>query len=778
VNRADAQAWASALSPLEARAEHDRLSQAITEADAAYFQDDAPVMDDAAYDRLRLALNALEAAFPDLKSATSPSAKVGAAPVRGFGKIAHAVPMLSLDNVFDAAEAAEFAARAARFLGVGSVFPITAEPKIDGLSLSLRYEGGRLVHAVTRGDGAVGEDVTANARTIADIPQTLKGTGWPAVLEVRGEVYMSHADFAALNARQAEVHGQIFANPRNAAAGSLRQLNPDITAARPLRFFAYAWGEVSAPLAETQSDAVAALSGFGFATNPNMRVCKDVGELEAAYADFAARRAQLGYDIDGVVLKVDRLGLQARLGFVARAPRWAAAWKFPPEQAQTVLEAIDIQVGRTGALTPVARLRPVTVGGVVVTNATLHNEDEIARKDIRIGDLVTVQRAGDVIPQIVAATAPTDGPRSAPFAFPHTCPECGSLAVRDVDGTGEADVVRRCTGGLVCPAQAKERLKHFVSRRAVDIDGLGEKQIEAFFTEGLIRDPADIYRLADHRADLLTREGYGDKSVEQLLSGIDARRAIPFERFLFGLGIRHVGEVVAASVARQYTDWSVFSEALSKAADSQAYAGFERFSEVTHIGPETRGKLAHAIAGQGESPPETAHGTLSSQISRLNVRLNARQVAALERAFDDWCSLHAASQAFVTVEPAYAGIAGIDGVGGAAAGAMIDFFAQAHNREALDRLLAEVTVLPAKSVASSSPVAGQTLVFTGSLEKMTRDEAKAKASALGAKVSGSVSKKTDLVIAGPGAGSKLATATALGVKVISEDDWLALIEGL
>ncbi len=691
-----------ALTETEARTEHARLAKEIGKHDKAYYQDDAPKISDAAYDTLRQRLEAIEARFPALVDLFSPTQRVGAAPSGKFGEITHAVPMLSLGNAFKDEDVADFEARIRRFLGLSDdeAVAITAEPKIDGLSASLRYEKGRLKHGATRGDGQTGEDVTRNLLTLDDIPETLPDEGWPDVLEVRGEVYMSHADFAALNQRQEAAGKPLYKNPRNAAAGSLRQIDPAMTAQRPLKFFAYAWGEVSEPLAATQYEAVQRFAALGFPVNPLMKRCDSVEDLLAVYRDIEAKRASLGYDIDGVVYKVDRLDWQERLGFVARAPRWAIAHKFPAEQATTVLEAIDIQVGRTGALTPVARLMPVTVGGVVVTNATLHNQDEIERKDIRVGDTVVIQRAGDVIPQVVRVVDPDRAGRSDPFDFPTECPVCGSQAVREHDEkTGKLDAVRRCTGGLVCGAQLKERLKHFVSRKAFDIEGLGTRQIEAFHEEGLIREPADIFTLkarneaGEISPPLQEREGFGETSIANLFGAIEGRRTIAFARYLNALGIRHVGENTAALMARTFGSWSVFRQAAENLAD----------------------------------------------------------------------------------ETVRAEMLGIDGIGNAAVEALEQYFSEDHNRQVLDRLEAQLTIEDAEAVKTDSPVAGKTVVFTGTLERMTRDEAKAKAQSLGAKVAGSVSAKTDYLVAGPGAGSKAKKAAELGVETLSEDDWFALI---
>ena len=684
----------------DAAREHAALAAEIAEHDRRYYQQDAPTISDGAYDELRRRLDALEAEFPELKTPDSPSQRVGAAPSEAFAKVRHAVPMLSLANAFSDEEVADFAARVRRFLDLkpDQELAIAAEPKIDGLSASLRYEGGRFVRGATRGDGAVGEDVTANLRTIADVPERLVGGDVPEVLEVRGEVYMSHADFRALNERQAAAGKPIFANPRNAAAGSLRQLDPNITAQRPLRFFAYAWGEASAVPAATQTGMVGNLGRWGFQTNPLMKVFTSTDDLLAHYHAIEAVRAELGYDIDGVVYKVERLDLQRRLGFVSRSPRWAIAHKFPAEQATTVLEAIDVQVGRTGALTPVAKLKPVTGGGVVVANATLHNEDEIARKDVRVGDTVVVQRAGDVIPQIVSVVAEKRPEGAQPYVFPTVCPACGSHAVRE-----EGEAVRRCTGGLVCRAQQVERLRHFVSRNAMDIEGLGEKQIEAFYEWGLVREPAHIFRLRE-RQDPLTplknRDGWGETSVNNLLGAIDEARSRPPNRLLYGLGIRHVGEINAKRLMRHY-----------------------------------RTVDALRAAAKAATPPDPA--------------------VKKDKGDDAWQEMVA-----------------IEGVGAVVAHAVIEFFKEPKNDPPLDALLAEVTPAPMEEAASDSPVAGLTVVFTGTLERMTRDEAKAMAERLGAKVSGSVSGKTDIVVAGPGAGSKLAKARDLGVEVLTEDQWL------
>ncbi|MDJ0630339.1 MAG: NAD-dependent DNA ligase LigA [Rhodobacter sp.] len=693
----------------QARAELARLADAIARANTAYHTEDAPEISDAEYDALKRRNAEIEAAFPHLKRRDSPSDRVGAPVGETFAKVTHAVRMLSLANAFEDADVRDFDETVRRYLGLRDGDPVlkyTAEPKIDGLSLSLRYEGGRLIQAATRGDGETGENVTANALTIGDIPRDLDRA--PDVLEVRGEVYMSHADFELLNTRQTEAGGKSFANPRNAAAGSLRQLDPGITRARPLRFFAYAWGEVSAPLGETQSGAIGRLKELGFQVNDLTETCAGPEEMLAHYARIEVQRATLGYDIDGVVYKVNDLDLQRRLGVRSTTPRWAIAHKFPAELAWTRLEKIEIQVGRTGALSPVARLAPVTVGGVVVSNATLHNEDYIAGrdangdpirggKDIREGDWVQVYRAGDVIPKVADVDLSQRPDCATPYQFPQLCPECGSEAVRE-----EGDAVRRCTGGIICPAQTVEKLKHFVGRAAFDIDGLGAKQVEMLYADETlpVREPADIFTLADRDrrnvSKLENRLGWGEKSANNLFEAIEEKRKIPLNRVIFALGIRHVGESAAALLAAHYTTWDAFE-----------------------------GAIAAAEVGAG---PE-------------------------------WDDLIA-----------------IDGVGAVMAASLVTAFHQEAERASIDRLVAQLDVqdvAPRGNV--DSPVAGKTVVFTGTLEKMTRAEAKARAEALGAKVSGSVSARTDLVVAGPGAGSKAKKAADLGVETIDEDTWLDLI---
>ena len=685
------------LSESSARAELARLAMEIAYHDVRYHRDDAPEISDADYDAMRRRNEAIEARFPALIRADSPTHRVGAVVAEGFSKVTHRVPMLSLGNAFNAEDVTEFHTRVRRFLGLSADTPVevVAEPKIDGLSASLRYEEGVLVQAATRGDGAVGEDVTRNIRTIASVPQTLAGTGWPAVLEVRGEVYMSRNDFRALNQRQEEAGGKLFANPRNAAAGSLRQLDPAITAARPLAFFGYAWGEVSAPLGETVMEARRNLSSWGFTLNEPTALCPDVAALLDHHAHIGSQRPELDFDIDGVVYKVNRLDWQERLGFVSRAPRWAVAHKFPAEQAETILHKITIQVGRTGALTPVANLEPITVGGVVVSRATLHNEDEIARKDIREGDRVIVQRAGDVIPQIVRVVSPDAAGRASAFDYPTVCP-C-PLATPAARGEGEA--VRRCTGGLECPYQQVERLKHFVSRDAFDIEGFGTKTIEAFYEEGVLRTPADIFSLRERDGavgpKLAEREGWGSTSARNLFQAIEARRTIDLHRFIYALGIRQVGQATAKMLARNYGTLDAWTAAMREAEDKDGAA--------------------------------------------------------------------------------YQDLVNIDGIGASVAEDILAFFRQEASRADLQALADAMTdiVAPA-AVAGDTAVAGKTVVFTGTLEKMTRNEAKARAEVLGAKVAGSVSKKTDYVVVGADAGSKAKKARDLGVEILSEEEWLDL----
>ena len=699
----------SELTEQEANSELERLAKVLTKADSAYHEEDAPTLSDAEYDALKRRNVAIESLFPLLKRTNSPSERVGAPASSAFTKVHHEIRMLSLGNAFNDKDVTEFVNRIRKYLGLSDAEPLafTAEPKIDGLSLSLRYESGKLVQAATRGDGQVGENVTANAQTIKDVPKQISGA--PTVLEVRGEVYMSHADFEALNKTQISKGGKIFANPRNAAAGSLRQINPEITKSRPLLFFAYAWGTTSEPLAKTQYKAIEQLKSFGFKTNPLTRRHKSIQTLLDQYAEIKAHRAILDYDIDGVVYKVDDLSFQARLGYRSTTPRWAIAHKFPAEIAYTRLEAIEIQIGRTGAISPVARLKPVTVGGVVVSNATLHNSDYIAGRDsrgnpirggrdLRIGDWVEIFRAGDVIPKVRDVDISQRSPKSQRFVFPQICPDCGSDVVRE-----EGDSVSYCSGGLVCPAQAIEKLKHFISRAAFDIDGIGSKQIALFFDDDTlpIKEPADIFTLerrdaANSITKLKNRTGFGQTSTNNLFAAINRKRKIRLSRLIFALGIRHVGETSSAMIANHYCSWDSFFTAMLDAA---------------------------------------------------------------EKSGSVWDDLN-----------------NIDGVGKVMATALVDAFNTRKTREAIERLVRELDVQnEVVSRTSDSAFYGQTIVFTGTLVNMTRAEAKARAEALGAKVSGSVSVKTDIVVVGPGAGSKAKKAKSLGVRLLSEDDWLALI---
>lgn len=697
----DAKIPVDAMTPRQAEREHARLEAEIKVHDDAYYQKDAPTVSDAAYDALRRRYEDIEERFPDLRTHNSLSRKVGATPARGFSKVRHAVPMLSLNNAFNAEDVQEFVDRIRRFLNLKDeeALQFTAEPKIDGLSMSLRYEGGQLVTGATRGDGSEGEDVTANIRTLKDVPDTLKGHNVPDICEIRGEVYMTKADFLALNQHQAAAGGQVFANARNSAAGSLRQKDPQVTASRPLRFFAYTWGELSERPADTQSGMIKWLGTLGFHVNPRWKLCGSVDDLLEFYREIGVERDALEYDIDGVVYKLDRIDWQERLGFVGRAPRWAIAHKFAAEKAATVVRDIEIQVGRTGALTPVAKLEPVSVGGVVVQNATLHNEDEIARLDVRIGDTVTIQRAGDVIPQVLGVVAEKPrGPKS--YQFPKKCP-CllKTDVVREVIAGGGAGARSYCAGEFACPYQRTQHLMHFVSRRAFDIEGLGEKQIELFYENGWVKEPADIFTLTkrDKAIKLREVEGYGETSVRNLYQSIEARREISLERFIYALGIRHVGETTAVALARGYGSWQAFHDASLNVAKGDE---------------ETR-----------------------------------QEMDALDQIGD-------------TVIEAIAG-----------------YFGEPHNRKMVERLVGEVSIVDAEKPKTDTAVAGKTVVFTGSLEQMTRDEAKAMAERLGAKVAGSVSKKTDYVVAGPGAGSKLAEAKKHGVAVLTEDEWFKLIGG-
>jgi DNA ligase (NAD+) len=689
------------LTPTDAAAELARLAAEIAHHDRLYYVDNDPGIDDAKYDALRRRNTEIEVRFPQLVRVDSPSARVGAPPAEGFARVAHRQPMLSLDNAFGPDDARDFVARVVRFLGLDPEAPIdlVAEPKIDGLSAALRYERGVFTLGATRGDGFAGEDVTVNLRTVCGVPLRLDGENLPAVLEARGEVYVRHEDFQALNRAQEEAGRAPYANPRNAAAGSLRQLDSTITASRRLNFFAYGWGEASALLADSHWGMLAALRGWGFVTNPLARLCVTLDDALTVFDEIEAERARLPYDVDGVVYKVNRLDWQDRLRTVSRSPRWAIAHKFPAERARTVVQRITIQVGRTGTLTPVAELAPVTVGGVVVQRATLHNEDELTRKDVREGDTVVVQRAGDVIPQIVSAIAEKRPATAKPFVFPRTCPECGSYAVREIDPkSGKLVAARRCTGGLICPAQAVERLRHFVSRDAFDIVGLGEKQILAFWRDGLITRPGDLFRLQQNDGELrlAEREGWGETSVASLFAGIAARRSVSFDRFLYALGIRHVGQTTAKLLARNYGSLETFLRSMNEARDADSAA--------------------------------------------------------------------------------YAELLAIDGIGEVVARALVEFFAAPHNDEVIAELRGvplQVTDYDAPTIAS--PIANKTVVFTGTMAAMTRGEAKARAEGLGAKVAGSVSAKTDYVVAGADAGSKARKAQELGLTVLSEPEWLELI---
>jgi DNA ligase (NAD+) len=688
------------LTESQAKAEVKRLAAEIAGHDKRYFQDDAPSVSDAEYDALRRRYDAIEARFPEMRTAESLSLKVGVTPSGRFAKVQHTVPMLSLGNAFSEEDVRDFVDRIRRFLRLpeDETIAFTAEPKIDGLSMSLRYEDGALVKAATRGDGSVGEDVTANVRTLKDVPHQLKGRNLPAVAEMRGEIYMTKQAFLALNKRQAEAGDVVFANPRNSAAGSLRQKDPAITASRPLHFFAYSWGELSTVPVDTQSGMLDWMKRAGFHVNPLTKVCSSVEELLDFHRDIEQKRATLDYDIDGIVYKVDRLDWQRRLGFVSRNPRWAIAHKFAAEKATTTVKAIDIQVGRTGALTPIARLEPVTVGGVVVSNATLHNEDEIERLGVRVGDTVTIQRAGDVIPQVLGVLLEKRPKDSKPYKFPTHCP-CSlhtAVARETIAGGGEG-ARSHCTGEFACPYQKIEHLKNFVSRRAFDIDGLGEKQLEFFFEQGWVKEPAEIFTLQARNAKLKLeeQEGYGEVSVRNLFGAIETRREIPLERFIYALGMRHVGDTTARALARGYGSWQAFHDACLAVAKGDE---------------ETRAEMDN-----------------------------------------------------------------LDQIGDTVIESIAAYFGEAHNRGIVERLTRQVNIIDAEKPAANTAVAGKTVVFTGSLEKMTRDEAKAMAERLGAKVAGSVSKKTDYVVAGPGAGSKLAKAKEAGVSVLTEDEWFELI---
>ncbi|MEZ0465700.1 NAD-dependent DNA ligase LigA [Phaeobacter sp. SYSU ZJ3003] len=833
------------LSKEDARQEFLALQEKLQTADLAYHQEDAPIISDAEYDAAKRRYVALTEAFPALKDEASQLEAIGAPAASGFGKVAHSVPMLSLGNAFEDSDVEDFARSVRKYLGQSEDTPLsfTAEPKIDGLSLSLRYENGVLIQAATRGDGSVGENVTENARTIADIPQQIVDA--PAVLEVRGEVYMSHEAFAALNARQEERGGKTFANPRNAAAGSLRQLDPKITRSRPLQFFAYSWGELSEPLAETQFEAMKRLESFGFTINSLTRLCPTVDEMIAHYRSIEEQRATLGYDIDGVVYKVNDMALQARLGFRSTTPRWAIAHKFPAELAWTRLEAIDIQVGRTGALSPVARLTPVTVGGVVVSNATLHNEDYIrgldskgeeirGGKDIRIGDWVQIYRAGDVIPKVADVDLSKRPVGAVPFEFPNVCPECGSPAVRE-----EGDAVRRCSGGLICPAQAIEKLKHFVSRSAFDIEGLGNKQVEQFYAVGWIKEPADIFTLRDRfgagMQQLKHREGWGEKSATNLFDAIDEKRNIPLAKLIFALGIRHVGEEQAKQLAAYWRDiesllqaardlfcerqnlWRPLCQRMTGSneiidrpwetplllreremqvwPDAQEFPGLGGQLLLFALYGLARGEASDtifftALRNSKKHPdkldrayeyfggPDEFASNLEPHLYQLKKMWRDAFGMPRDLANEEWANASYETSRLVLKDNKLLNeLTAVDGVGREVANSIFDFAHDELQMQAVERLLSQLSIMPPEQTAdTSSPISGLTLVFTGTLEKMTRAEAKARAEALGAKVSSSVSKKTDILVAGPGAGSKATKAADLGIKVLDEDSWLELIE--
>ena len=783
------------LSTAEAERELERLAAAIAHHDRRYYQSDAPEISDADYDALRLRNSAIEGRFPDLVRPDSPSHRVGAAPAETFDKISHRVAMLSLGNAFEDADVAEFDARVRRFLGLGVEAPLafTAEPKIDGLSISLRYDGGKLIEAATRGDGAEGENVTANVMTIKEIPHRLKGKDVPDTIDVRGEIYLGHEDFRALNAAQTAAGDKVFANPRNAAAGSLRQLDAAVTAARPLRFFAYTWGQASNLPADTQQGVVAAFKRWGLPVNPRMRLCQTPAELLAYYREIGAERAGLGYDIDGVVYKVDRLDLQERLGFVSRSPRWAIAHKFPAEQATTELQDIEIQVGRTGALTPVAKLKPVTVGGVVVSNASLHNEDYIRGlgsdgaqiregRDIRVGDTVIVQRAGDVIPQIVDVVLDKRPATARPYQFPQRCPVCESEAVRESDETGAADVIRRCSGGLVCPAQAKERLKHFVSRLAFDIEGLGEEKIELFFDEGLIRKPSDIFSLAERNANAVRKledwQGFGQKSIENLLRSIEVRRRIGLDRFLYSLGIRHIGEVRAKDLAKAFGTLERTLEAIEGAQQDRPGFEYLKLISIPGVARIRAIQIAKKIDAQASSllDPVSSAMRPASLLKHYKIA-PANVIEPLLRRFHGIkdlveCARRALDQ---LPGPRFDDLATLQGVGEVAAESLIEFWAEPANRQEVQDLASRIVVGEYVPNVTPSALTGKTVVFTGSLGELSRSEAKVQAERLGAKVASAVSRSTDFLVAGEDAGSKLEKARDLGITVLSKDEWLALI---
>lgn len=793
-----------ALMPDDAERELAFLAETLKAADEAYYAESDPLLTDAQYDALRRRNSEVEAQFPELVRDDSPSTDVGAAPSSDFTKVDHLVPMLSLDNAFSDEDVSAFIQRMRRFLNLSEDTPlaVTAEPKIDGVSANLLYQDGELVRAATRGNGRTGEDITANIRVLEGIPEKLSGTGWPKEIEIRGEVYMTLESFRALNEAAEKAGTKTYVNPRNTASGSLRQIDPEVTRSRPLDFFAYGWGGVSERFSDSQFDALQLFAEWGLPVNPLIRRCDTTEEVLEHYRMIQSMRPDLGYDIDGVVYKADRLDYQARLGIASRAPRWAIAHKFPAEKAETRVEAIDIQVGRTGSLTPVARLAPVTVGGVVVSNATLHNQDYIAgyrrtdrgtekvTDDIRVGDTVRIQRAGDVIPQVLEVVNPDRADRGEPFTFPETCPECGSLAIRDLDQkTGEEDARVRCTGGLICPAQAQERLKYFVSRKALDIDGLGDKQIELFWARGIVRTPADIFRLQDAieksgHDPLGTWEGFGETSANNLFAAIEAKRSSPFARFLTGLGIRHVGDVVARNIATEFGNWSDFHALMwSAGAIENGLQDYEalRFADAY---PERVGTAFFDVQLDVEDAAGTWPFPLLEALRGAGITWRGDITDDLSNRFETPDAFASEIERLRPVHQAVRGIESIDGLGMAAATSLIAFYEEPHNREVLKDLVGTpeepeglMTIESVEKLAASedSPVVGLTLVFTGTLSQMTRDEAKARALALGAKVSGSVSAITDILIAGEKAGSKRAKAESLGVRVISEDDWIKMI---
>jgi DNA ligase (NAD+) len=748
----------------EAERELSLLASEISAHRAAYYQEDAPSISDAEYDLLERRNLLIEQKFPKLIRADSPSKTVGAKAVTRFAKYQHKQAMLSLDNAFDSQDVAEFLARARKFLALPAEheLEVSAEPKIDGLSLSITYENGNLIKAATRGDGSVGEDVTANVLGIADIPKALGTTTPPAFIEIRGEVYLDDLGFSQLNEIQAKAGAALYANARNAAAGSLRQIDPSVTAARPLRFFAYALGEIKGCNFISQMELVRRLADWGFVTNPETRLCSNTQELIDYFDEIGNKRDTLGYDIDGVVYKINNMDLQNRLGIVTRFPRWAIAHKFPPKPASTILEAIEIQIGRTGVLTPVARLAPVLVGGVTVSNATLHNQDFIRDLDLRIGDTVTVQRAGDVIPQITGVEKAARPEGAEAYVFPKTCPCPLSTAVHSLidEQSGEAEVAARCSGEFDCPFQKLRHLEHFVSRQAFDIDGLGPRQIAVFVENGLVNEPADIFRLYEKRDQLEGLEGFGETSINNLLAAIEARRNIALDRFIFGLGVRHIGQTTSGLLARNYCTFHGFTAAVMAAADAKPSDAWRRFSFIEGIGPILRDKILENGSIAGIKLPikvenEIARGHLNSE--ELQTLINEAAVGRPGAAYLDFAAQ--------------------DGFGEVATDALIDFFSNQSTADSLNRLLAQVTPIDAEKANMNSEISGKTVVFTGALLTLSRDEAKAQAVKLGAKVSGSVSAKTDYVVAGEEAGSKLTKARALGINVLNEQEWLKLISG-